>query len=240
LESSVNELSPEEGQAKKYLQLYPRKPMKPLEPPNKDEFDSKENYQKVKKLREVVAFAIEKALDDLHYITLKLDEAQTKEEMLHIAQVARNLLQVFSEEPSSSDTGASDAEHGSTSKASSNRKIIDAESEKVNEKIKALKAKLEVSTMEKAVDIARSIRYVKKDLQDFFSDNQIPLPPEVQPPPSPGDDKFVALKKMMLSTLDRIQTQAAILSKEASEATDNQEKVTKILDKLGFIFKSFA
>ena len=251
LESSVSELAKEDGEVKKYLQTYPRKPTKPVEVEvDKDDYESKESYQKVKKLREVVVFAIEKALDDLHFIMLKLDEVkffygskyniivqvQNKEEILNIAQIARSLLQVFAADEPTPTESQLDTE-GVTTKT---RKAIENEADMVTEKIKDLKARLESSSMEKAVDIARSIRYVKKDLQDFFNEQQLALPPEVQPAPTPGEDKFLALKKMMLSTLERIQTQAAILKKEAGSSSDNADKIVKILEKLSFINKSFS
>lgn len=155
--------------------------------------------------------------------------------MVHIAQISQGLLQAFVEENSASEAG-SDAEASTPGKS---RKAVDAEVDIVQEKIKELRTKLENSSMEKAVDIARSIRYVKKDMQDFFSEHQLPLPAEVQPTPTPGEDKFVALKKMMLATLDRISSQANVLKKEASQ-TENQEKLAKYLEKLAFVNKSFS
>jgi hypothetical protein len=182
----------------------------------------------------VVVFAIEKALDDLHFINLKLEETQSKEEMLHIAQIVKALLHAFEEEAPSTEAGIEEA-----STPGKSRKAVESEVELVQDKIKELRTRLENSSMEKAVDIARSIRYVKKDLQDFFSENQLPLPAEVQPTPTPGEDKFVALKKMMLSTLDRIASQAAVLKKEANQ-TESPEKLAKFLEKLSFVNKSFS
>ncbi len=85
-----------------------------------------------------------------------------------------------------------------------------------------------------------SLSYSPEDLQDFFAENHIALPPEVQPATAPGDDKFAALKKMMLSTLDRVQAQAQILHKEAMSAEATQESVAKILEKMAFVNKSFS
>jgi hypothetical protein len=93
LESQVAELSGDENEVKNYHQLHPRKPSPEIQT-SKDDFGDKEAYQKIKKLREVVIFAIEKALDDLHYIELKLHESSSKAEVMVIYQILSSLIQV--------------------------------------------------------------------------------------------------------------------------------------------------
>jgi hypothetical protein len=59
-------------------------------------------------------------------------------------------------------------------------------------------------------------------MQEFFAANGINSPDEVPPPQNPSDDKFMALKNMMVSTLDKIQAQVGNIW---VKWTDNSEGI---------------
>lgn len=52
-------------------------------------------------------------------------------------------------------------------------------------------------------------------MQDFFTANNIAIPADSNPISVQGDDKFTALKNMMFSTLNRINSQVGVLAQEA-------------------------
>eukprot|EP01114_Cavostelium_apophysatum_P003391 TRINITY_DN13241_c0_g1_i1.p1 TRINITY_DN13241_c0_g1~~TRINITY_DN13241_c0_g1_i1.p1 ORF type:complete len:162 (-),score=32.11 TRINITY_DN13241_c0_g1_i1:5-490(-) len=115
------------------------------------------------------------------------------------------------------------------------KKPIDREKDEVKDVIKKLKSKLELSSMEKAVEIARSIRLVKKDLEDFATLHGLNLKDEEIIASANGhEDKFTSLKNMMQASLDNIYNNVSVIAKEGSRA-ETEEKSKAFESKLIFM-----
>jgi len=121
---------------------------------------------------------------------------------------------------------------------------IQFEFEQIEKLIENRSSKIPTSALNKVLDVAGTVNFIKKDLSEFFTEEglQIELNDTqssqyiIQQQP---EDKFTALRNVTLQNLDRISKKISII-KEVADKTSEPQKLSKYLDKLQCLNKLFT